>query len=142
MTRKRLDRARRIPSGWFLRGFRQNWHLLRALAWTVIGRPSPALKAVDASLAVAPSPQAYPLMFRGRLLEGLGRGDEAEATYMRAIGIEPDNAEAHLSLALFLMARDRLREAYLELALATRADPRNRDVREAVAECSRRMAER
>jgi tetratricopeptide (TPR) repeat protein len=142
VTIERRDRATRIPSGWFLRGFRQNWHLLRALVWAVLRRTSPALKAIDASLAVALSPQAYPLMFRGRLLEGLGRDDEAETTYMRAIGIEPDNAEAHLSLALFLMAHGRLREAYLELVLATRADPRNREVREAVAECSRRMAER
>ena len=45
------------------------------------------------------------------MLEGLGRGMEAEACYRKAIALCPDHGPAHNNLGVVLMARNQAAEA-------------------------------
>jgi tetratricopeptide (TPR) repeat protein len=64
----------------------------------------------------------------GACLMGLGRYEDAEQAYRKAISLEPDNAAAHSDLAVVLNARGRRDEAVSEARKAMELDPRNPDI--------------
>jgi Flp pilus assembly protein TadD len=63
------------------------------------------------------------LALRGRLLDVLGRREEAEAALAAAVALRPKDPEPHRVYAELLMGWDRLEEAGWELRLAKELGP-------------------
>jgi tetratricopeptide (TPR) repeat protein len=114
-------------------------HCERALAiddllsrpWVTLGmihagtsREAQALSDFDKARDRDPrSPESY--RERGRALQRLGRWDEAEASYLKAIELRPDLWSNHNHLGAFLYARGRLPEAEAAFRRARALAPEN-----------------
>lgn len=63
-------------------------------------------------------------VLQGMLLQRRdGRGTGAESSYRRALGLDPNNADAHLSYAQYLLDKQRHEEALAEAQRARELDP-------------------
>jgi tetratricopeptide (TPR) repeat protein len=76
---------------------------------------------------------AHPAQLRGWVLAGdwltrLGRLDEAEVTYRRALRLDPNHAPAQEGIGLTLLKAGRLDEAYLHLETAHKRQPMNAEI--------------
>lgn len=79
-------------------------HYLRASYYLQNGDAETALHELDAAItANSRSPHLH--LVRGRCLQILGRTDDAQAAYTRAIELDPDNAEPHRALGILLLGR-------------------------------------
>jgi hypothetical protein len=81
-----------------------------------------ALALFDRSLAGAPD-YVRALLARAACLEKLGRRDEAEASYRRAIEIDPWQAETRLNYGVFLAVGGRKDDARREFRAGLAIDP-------------------
>lgn len=63
------------------------------------------------------------LAYVGRCQRDLGRGELAEATFSKALQIDPHNAHAHLGLGILLYDNEKYRQAADRLKLAIENDP-------------------
>jgi predicted O-linked N-acetylglucosamine transferase (SPINDLY family) len=88
-----------------------------------------ALERLNRVIELAPQPTAEAHYHRGLVLSSLGRSDEAEADYERAIAVKPAYAPAHNNLALIMRDRGELSGATRHLDAALRADPQFNDAR-------------
>src|SRR5262249_35652120 len=86
-----------------------------------------ALEAHQQMLAHKPLPQDIPATHTniGLVLVGLGRLDEAVATYKKAIELQPNLYEAHYNLALALTNQEKHSDAIAELRIAIKLQPNN-----------------
>jgi len=87
-------------------------------------KPEQALSAIDAALAAEPMNPGL-LMFRGRILQVMGRLEEAEANYRQTIRLHPDLAEANFQLAALFIRTNRLVEASNALKICAQLNPSN-----------------
>ena len=85
------------------------------------GRPADAWEHLQAALAIDPDSRAH--YNAGNALYALGRTDEAEAQYRRALALNPGLVEAALNLGSLLGEAGRLDEARAVLLRAERQAP-------------------
>ncbi|ABV93076.1 tetratricopeptide TPR_2 repeat protein [Dinoroseobacter shibae DFL 12 = DSM 16493] len=97
----------------------QGWHML-GMARVKNGSTSGALHALDAAAARYKN-NSDPLVIKGDVLRGLGRFDDAEAAYRRAVEINPDDLRGVEGLGAMLEAGGKADEAITvyQSALAT-----------------------
>lgn len=98
-----------------------------ALARLRDGDVEGASEQLEASLRLRPR-SLWPKLFRGKLLEGLGRWDEAEMEYLRALTLRPGEPELVVKLALVRAQQGRAVEAEAGLRGALAARPEDRGI--------------
>ena len=116
-------------------------HLLRAFLWSWLRRPERALRAfeaVDALGGLEPPWGTAVLALRGRILDVLGRKEEAEAALVAAVALEPRSPEPHRAYAEMLMGWGRLEDAGRELRLAKELGPPDARLELALAQYAER----
>ncbi|MCA9753893.1 MAG: tetratricopeptide repeat protein, partial [Gemmatimonadetes bacterium] len=82
----------------------------------------------DAALALAPD-YVQVLLVRGRLLEQIGRADEAGESYRRAVQADPFEKQARSAYGVWLAIRHRYEEARVEFEAGLAIDPTDPDLR-------------
>lgn len=99
-------------------------HLVRAGALAALGRWDETILAARRAAALDPTLLVNALTLEGMALRGLGRLDEAEGLYRRALESRPDTPEILNNLAEIALERRHWdeAEAHLDRALALRFD--------------------
>jgi protein O-mannosyl-transferase len=89
----------------------EEWGILNNLgaAYNKRGRHQDAIKAFEASIAIHPSPHA--LKNLAYTYAAVGRAEDSETTYRKAIALDPMDAGAYAALADALSARRKYSEA-------------------------------
>jgi len=88
------------------------------------GDATRALARFDRALAGAPD-YVLALLGRATCLERLGRRDEAEVSYRRAVAVDPWSAETRLNYGVFLAIGGRNEEARREFRAGLAIDPKD-----------------
>jgi len=96
--------------------------LLAARTWERVGDWKDPLSFCEATQRASPG-SAKVQGNCALVYQSLGRLDEAEASYLRALRIDPDDAGAHFGLGTLYEGRGRLPEAVSEYEISARLQP-------------------
>lgn len=98
------------------------WHLLGVLAYQV-GKPKEAVELIERAIALVDGIGVYYANL-AEALRALKQNDRAEATFRRALELDPNQVEARNNLALLLQQTNRAAESLplLDAALTLRPD--------------------
>jgi tetratricopeptide (TPR) repeat protein len=95
------------------------------------GRAAEALELLEGS--AASSNEVSPILLRARLLQSLGRGDEALPLLQKGIRKNPDDKRLRLTYARQLVEQDRLDDAKGEFSKLVHENPNDDDLRFSLA---------
>lgn len=118
VAREQLERCTRLAPD-----FADGWAHLSGLQ-SQLGDNSAALRTLEAGLAKCPQSPGLHLM-RAQTLKKAGAVNESIAEYRESIRLRPNEADAYIELANFLIGLDQIDEALRLLQQSLEAEPAN-----------------